>query len=293
MSNQPDIVQPRIRRTGRSGNAPALLAEQSTRVLIRVPRLSTSSTQSQPIPPQSSQAQSSQPKQLPGNLVSAPTTSGRTHYSTTTELLQGSPLAERPPAPLSPPTAPRQAKRIDAAHTAPIAPHLAAPAWLDDRTGWANNRTQTRLLLVVGVIAGFALGALTWHGRGNHSAIPADRDSRNPSTTQGSPDQPRSATTDSDTAAVEFNLPAQISRGAAGPTLSNESTGSTWNWNPKGAANAPASLDDSDHPQPDTESVGTPSATSAGDVHGTDPSRAAWLQGTINTIHSPSSPVQR
>ncbi len=176
MANQPDIVQPRVRRSI-GGNTPAALAEQSTRVLIRVPRLSgsviqTQTTQGQltqphsirpqPIQPQAIQPQSVQPpralaKPLSADLAPAPATGQRSHYSTTTEQLQGS--APRPAAPASAPSVSRSAARIDAAHTAGSGPHMAAPDWLNDRAGKTNSVAQTRLLLVVGAVAGFALRA--------------------------------------------------------------------------------------------------------------------------------------
>ncbi len=165
MANQPDIVQPRVRRSI-GGNTPAALAEQSTRVLIRVPRLSgsviqTQTTQAQltqphSIKPQPIQPQSVQPPRAPAKPLSAelaPATGQRPHYSTTTEQLQGS--APRPAAPAS--SVSRSAARIDAAHTAGSGPHMAAPDWLNDRAGKTNSVAQTRLLLVVGAVAGFAL----------------------------------------------------------------------------------------------------------------------------------------
>lgn len=315
MTNQPDIVQPRVRRTGKSGNAPAALAEQSTRVLIRVPRLPGSATQPpptqgqaiqpqpipqpplrpQPIPPQASPSLSAALQQTPADRKTAPAAGDRTHYTTTAELLRGSQLSERPAAPASPTASPsaasRQTTRIDGAHNAAaIGPHSAAPDWLDDRSG--KNVAQTRLLLVVGAIAGFALGALTWHGRGNHSTAPQNSASRT-HPAQASPDRARAAASVTDTAAAEFNLPAQIAHGAPGPASSNESAGSTWQWNPKGAANEPATIGQPKNSTSDVESANAPTGAGSSDAQSNDPSRAAWLQGTIDTVHSPSAPVQR
>ncbi len=323
MTNQPEIVQPRVRRTGRSGNTPAMLAEQSTRVLICIPRLATTqaptpANQTQPIliraiqpqplhiqpvsqpplppvaMPQTLQSQPPLPKQVPTYGTLGGLTGAKSHYSTTTEQLQGSPTPQR--VPTAPPSAatPRPAARIDAAHTAAIGPH-AAPKWLDERKG--SKATSTRLLLVVGVVAGFALGALTWHGRGNHATVPQNSASRiRPS--QASQEQPQAAAKVNEPAAAEFNLPAQVDEAATDKKHSGDSNRSTWNWNPKGAANSPASIDQGGNCVADTEPAAEPNPSQPADAPNSvapigDASRSAWLQGTIDNVHSTSAPVQR
>ncbi len=115
---------------------------------------------------------------------------------------------------------------------------------------------------------------------------------------QGSTEKPRSAANVPDTAAAESNAPAQvsqtqISQDAAGPANSKETTTSTWQWNPKGAANSPATLGQSEDRISENESTSAASPATPDDVQNSDPSRAAWLQGTIDNVHSTSAPVQR
>ena len=67
--------------------------------------------------------------------------------------------------------------------------------------------------------------------------------------------------------------------------MPDAATKSTWNWNPKGAANAPAKIGQHETAITENETTNTPFSVPS-EVPSSDPSRAAWLQGTIDTIHT-------
>ena len=74
--------------------------------------------------------------------------------------------------------------------------------------------------------------------------------------------------------------------------MPDAATKSTWNWNPKGDSNSPAKIGQHETAVTENETNNTPFSVPS-EVPSSDPSRAAWLQGTIDTIHTSPAPVQR
>jgi hypothetical protein len=163
---------------------------------------------------------------------------------------------------------------------------------LDDQDSWSTKISQQRVPLIIALTAGIALGLWVMHGRGVHTAEQHKAQPANQVATPAIQEQPHSAANVNDSAAVGFNQPAQISHNGAGVAKLGGSTGIVWN--ASSSANAPAMVGQSG-PQGNITALScTPANAQAtvvpSDVQGNDPSRAAWLQGTI---HSPSVPIQR
>ena len=163
MGQPSETIRPRQRRrTDPAGSsATASRAEQSTRVLIRVPLVSIGKT---PAPP-SNKTPGKAPGSTPAERPAAPPSAGRESAA----LQQESTLVSRPPNT-------RSELRIDVAHADASGPHSAAPAWLEVRGGWLAGILQRKSLLTIGLLVTVGvLAALLSSHRNNRHLSPDGR----------------------------------------------------------------------------------------------------------------------
>jgi hypothetical protein len=209
--NQPhDAIRPRHRRRHRMAatNPAVARAEQSTRVLIRVPVVTgVPPTILRPAAAQSSTTlERGETKQERTQINSAPSGLKALLNDTTAKRPAGSPqpsqVQQQSPrlSPAQPgaklpseaagqhvertlggaPTQPvgNPQFRIDAAHIDSTGPHSAAEVWVEKRGGVLSNVLQRRSVLAVALIIAGAVGiAMMLHGRTQHRAIKSETDS--------------------------------------------------------------------------------------------------------------------
>ncbi len=285
MSHLPETIRPRLRRKPTSAEQATTLASASTRVLIRVPRVTvddslaaiaaaqaTSSTlASKPSKP----AEAPRPQPAVPAKTTVPTIGSALAVAATATTI--SPSAKPPstttekpaaiPATRPEPIVPG-VQRIDAAHTAVPAPHSAAPAWLEPQRGIIAFMNQRRTLAAAGLVLSVIIGGSLLRGgkealespeapRGDAPKISAvkkeikgnSRKTGDPETTAGKSGT-KSGSLAGDAEARSAKTPRATLTGGANSQEPRIAT-SNADWDRGPAANAPAAVDPSRAALPD------------------------------------------